>query len=308
LALIPAVQLIVDASSAGQRLDRFLAGRGAAPTVAAARRSIAAGLVRVDGRRAPKGSLLRAGQVVEAAALPPVTVDGDATLPLAVLYEDADLVAVNKPAGIASHPLRAGDGPSVAAALVARYPECAAASVDPREGGLGHRLDRGTSGVLVAARHRQAWLRLREVMAAGRCEKVYLAEVEGVLPADPGAPFVEAENDALVVTAPIGRQGRRGGRVLLAGGRNPLPARTVVRARERRPATTLVEARIARGRAHQVRAHLAYLGCPVVGDDTYGEPGDGGLRLHAWTVTLPHPLTGERLHLEAPRPEWATDR
>jgi 23S rRNA pseudouridine1911/1915/1917 synthase len=112
-----------------------------------------------------------------------------------------------------------------------------------------------------------------------------------------------------VVTAPIGRQGRHGGRVKLASGRQPLPARTEVTLLEKRVTLALVEARLSRGRAHQVRAHLAHLGIPVRGDPIYGEAeADIGLRLHAWAISLLHPLTARPLRIEAPLPAWARRR
>ena len=95
----------------------------------------------------------------------------------------------------------------------------------------------------------------------------------------------------------------------LAAGRQPLPARTEITLLEDRPGRALVEARLSRGRAHQVRAHLAYLGIPVKGDGTYGQVDDDaterGLHLHAWTVSIVHPITGKSLHIESPPPAWA---
>ena len=298
-------RLTVDPGAAGSRLDAFLAAAGAAPSVAAAKRAVERGLVRVDGRRARKGVRLAAGQLVEVTATPAGAAAAAAPVAgapsLAVLHEDADLVAVAKPAGMPSQELAGGRGDSVAAALIRMYPECAGASPDPREGGLGHRLDTATSGVLLAARHPAAWRGLRAALAAADCQKVYLAEVVGRPP-----------QDHLVVSAPIGRIGRRGARVKVGGGgRRPLEARTEVALVEHRPVTgtSLVEARLARGRAHQVRAHLAHVGCPVVGDDHYGPGGGevdaGGLRLHARAVTLRHPATGRMLRIEAPIPAWA---
>jgi 23S rRNA pseudouridine1911/1915/1917 synthase len=257
----------------------------------------------VDGRRAAKGARLMAGQIVETTE--PVMADVEEP-PLTVLYEDSELVAVAKPAGVPSQPLRAGERGTVATALALRYPECAQASPDPREGGLAHRLDTGTSGVLVAARHRAAWERLRLSLSGPDCEKVYLAEVVGT-PSYESLPFVEATDGKLVVSAPIGRTGRRGGRVKLAGGRQPLGARTEVEVVERRQDTTLVRARLGKGRAHQVRVHLAHLGSPVVGDDVYGR-GGSGLHLHALSVSFRHPSTGEIIRIEAAPPDWAVQQ
>ena len=286
---------------AGARLDGFLAKRQVLPSTSAARRAIAAGIVRVGGQAAKKGAHLQPGDVVElvdesaASAVLVPTFEQELT----VLYQDSDLVAVDKAAGIASHPLHADDGPTVASALVARFPECATASPDAREGGLGHRLDVATSGVLLAARSREVWHRLREAMASAGCEKIYLAEVSGTFPQTDEHDHVlpGPRPSSFVVTVPIGRLGRRGSKVKLAGGRQPLPARTEITLLENRPGGALVEARLARGRAHQVRAHLAYLGIPVKGDGTYGQVDDDatdvvphlGLHLHAWAERFGSP-------------------
>jgi 23S rRNA pseudouridine1911/1915/1917 synthase len=285
------------------------------PSTAAARRALASGVVRVDGRTVKKGYRLAAGQHVDLEQGPtaPGLLTATPELALSLLYVDDALVAVDKPSGIPSHPLRAGEGATVASAMVARFPECAGASPDAREGGLGHRLDVGTSGVLVAARSRAVWHRLREALSSPACEKTYLAEVCGCFPDtdEAGKEFVlpGVHARSFVVSCPIGRQGRRGGKVKLASGRQPLPARTEVALVESRAGGGLVEARICRGRAHQVRAHLAYLGIPVCGDAIYGATAGGGqLHLHAWAISFLHPITGTPLRIEAPLPAWAQRR
>jgi 23S rRNA pseudouridine1911/1915/1917 synthase len=304
--------LLVDASEAGLRVDAFLVGRKVLPSASAARRAVAAATVRVNGRLAKKGARLEPGDTVD--------LGGDLVdkpvlvplphLPLAVLYQDGDMVAVDKPALVPSHPLRPGEGATVAAALVARFPECALASPDPREGGLAHRLDVATSGVLLAARSREFWYRLRHALAEPSCEKLYLAEIRGAWPSPERATedFVlpGPHPRSFVVTAPIGRRGRRGDRVKLASGREPLLARTEMTLLEARGDLALVEARLSRGRPHQVRAHLAYLGTPVRGDPIYGEAvADRGLGLHAWAVSFLHPAARRPLRIEAPPPPWA---
>jgi 23S rRNA pseudouridine1911/1915/1917 synthase len=157
------------------------------------------------------------------------------------------------------------------------------------------RLDTGTSGVLIAARAPAVWDALRSALTGDDCEKTYLAEVTG---APPGGG---------VETAPIGRVGRRGTRVRVGGGRRPLPARTVWQLVEQRDATALVRAQLHAGRTHQVRAHLAAAGHPVVGDEQYGT-GGAGLRLHAAAVRFRHPISGHVILIEAPPPDWAMMR
>ena len=192
----------------GRRVDHGVDGAVDGLTMAGARRLIAAGAVRVDGRVARKGDRVSSGQTVDVddaavrAGAPRVEPDG--TVAGGWLYVDDALVAIDKPAGVPSHPLRAGERGTAANALVARFPECATASADAREGGLGHRLDNETSGVLLAARSRAAWEALRAELGAPTCEKTYLAEILGASP------------DAGVEVAPIGRTGRRGARVRVA--------------------------------------------------------------------------------------------
>ncbi|MES1204878.1 MAG: RluA family pseudouridine synthase [Pseudomonadota bacterium] len=321
-ALARARTFVVEGAEAGQRLDAIVARRTGA-SVAAARRLVAAGLVRVDGRGAsPKGARVVAGARVDIAphADPsaPVVPQDDAAV--VVVWKDAHLVAIDKPAGMPSHPLRAGERGTAANVIVARFPECARASPDPREGGLGHRLDTPTSGLLIAARSRAVWEGLRRALAAADCQKTYLCEVRGD-PPDSGG-----------IDSAIGRGGRRGTTVRVGGGgRRPLPAQTTWITVARRGRTALVEARLHAGRAHQVRAHLAAAGFPIVGDDRYGggagehgKDNDGvhtavavavtvtvtghapaSLRLHAASVRLRHPVTGAALVLQAPPPGWA---
>src|SRR6478609_4989947 len=167
----------------GQRIDHAVAAAVPGLSVAAARRLLLAGAVRVDGRRPRKGAKVGASEggatleiddaaLASAHGLPAMRapIAPDPTAAVAVVFEDAALVAIAKPAGMPSHPLAADQRGTAANAIVARFPECAAASPDPREGGLVHRLDAGTSGVLIAARSRAAWTSLRAALSQAGCE------------------------------------------------------------------------------------------------------------------------------------------
>lgn len=251
------------------------------------------GCVKIDGRRARKGDRVAAGAVLELTRAP---VTGEALQPapdpaaaeqLVILVERADVIVVAKPAGMPSQPLRAGERGTAANGIAARFPECAALGDDPRDGGLVHRLDIGTSGALVAARTAAAYRALREAFGAGAIDKQYLALTDG----RPVARECEA---------PLAQRGRRAAVDHTEG----LAAHTIF-AVERATAThALVRCTARTGRMHQVRAHLAYTGAPITGDALYGGAplaGFDGFFLHAARIALP--LAGETLTIEAPEPE-----
>ncbi len=291
------VRFTVTAGEAG-RLDRILVARF--PGVGRRRwaEMFAAGWVQVNGARAAKGARVTAGAEVTVRAAPAT---GSALAPvpapelaLDVLHADARLLALNKPPGQPSHPLRPGETGTLANALVARFPECAAVGRDVREGGLVHRLDRGTSGVLLAARDMEAYQATRRAFAAGEVAKSYLALVAG--------SARDGEMDAPLV--------QRGRRSLLAHFGDPDALEAVTRWRVMATASgvSLLEVTAKSGRMHQVRAHLAAAGHPLAGDPLYGGPETvGGQRvehpfLHARSIALPHP-DGGRLEVDAPLPD-----
>lgn len=282
----------------GGRADKVLGELVGGAGRRALAEAFAAGRVRVNGRRARKGDPVAPGDEIEVvdAALDrrPVPVPG----PLEILHEDAWIVAVSKPPGPPTHPLVAGDRGTLANALVARYPECADASPDPREAGFAHRLDMGTSGAILAARDRDTWRALRAAFHEGRVAKRYLALVVGEVTA------------AGVVSAPIAHDRGRGGvRVVAdaAGGGLPATTRYEPIGPPRR-GFTLLACVPETGRMHQVRAHLAHAGFPIVGDQRYGivvadAPPVVGHFLHAAGLALQHPRTGALLVVEAPLPK-----
>jgi 23S rRNA pseudouridine1911/1915/1917 synthase len=281
----------------GARLDRTVAD-GLGVTAARARAAIEEDLVRVDGRRARKGDRVPAGAKVTVElppeAGPPLP---ELELPLEVVHEDPWLLAANKPAGWLCHPLEAGERGTLANAVAARFPECVGASLDPREGGLCQRLDRETSGLILVARHREAWLAVRELLQGGQVEKIYLALVRGETP------------DAGRCDLPLSQRGTAPPRVLAeqdAKAKSVRPARTRFVTLSRSSSFSLLEVWIETGVRYQIRAHLSALGFPLFGDTVYGggeTPGTLGRHLlHAWKLGLTHPGTGAKLLLQAPPP------
>jgi 23S rRNA pseudouridine1911/1915/1917 synthase len=293
------VRLPPDASG---RLDRALAdalhlGR------ASLKRAFAHGEVRVAGRRVRAADPAEPGLEVALEVADPLAAPApEPERPLTVHLEQARFLVVEKPAGVAVHPLKAGEGGTLANAVVARFPECAAASLDPREGGAAQRLDLETSGCVLFARDRDAWERLHDQLRRRTVEKVYLALVCG-RPSAGG-----------VCTAPLAQ---RGGRVLVAGdavaedrlraqGLSPRPAETRFEVERRFARHTLLRVRIATGAMHQIRAHLAHLGYPVAADRIYGGEAAGlpGLHrhfLHAARLGFESP-DGGRVVVESPLP------
>ncbi len=292
-----ATDLLVNPEADGSRLDVFLV-RTLHLSRAKVKKMFEQGAIRVDGRRAKKGDSIKVGQNVRVVLGPAddsVTPDPDA--PLSVLHSDSALVFLDKAAGIPSHPLESGELGTLANALVARFPECATAAADPRDGGLCHRLAVDTSGVIVAARSAATWQRMREAFSRGAIDKRYLALVAGPI-ADEGEIDVPLRH----------RAARRGSGVepALAGGVGARRAESVFRVLGRSSDYALVEVRIITGVLHQVRAHLASIGAPVVGDALYGGRSDPSLTrffLHALSLDLNHPETQARLKVESPLPE-----
>jgi 23S rRNA pseudouridine1911/1915/1917 synthase len=286
------LSITIGDDEAGARLDHVVATH-AGCSHKEAQRLIDAGQVRVDGRAAKKARRLERGVRVEILAAP-ATADErrpvpQPELPLFLIDENPELVAVCKPAGMPTHPLRPGERGTLANAIVARYPECATASDDPREGGVAHRLDRDTTGVVIAARTPESWRRLRAAFSEGAVDKEYLALVAGDPPRQ------------LVIDSNIAQAGKRV-RVLPGSAPEGLPARSEIETIARGPDVALVRVLARTGRMHQVRAHLAHVGHPIVGDALYGGPAlgttddDPGQLLHAARVVV------SGLTFEAPLP------
>jgi len=291
-----ATELRVNAAADGSRVDLFV-GRALNLSRAKLKKLFEQGAVRINGRRAKKGDCLRPGQNVHVVLGPQTNaVIPEPGAPLAVLYQDEALVFVDKPSGSPSHPLAPGEVGTVANALVARFPECATASAELREAGLCHRLDTATSGVIVAARDRQTWARMRQAFSRGEIDKRYLALVSGPI-ADQGEIELPLRH----------RLGGAVGRVEPAFPTQPgaRRAKSSFRVMARAADYALMEVRIHTGVLHQVRAHLAAIGAPVVGDALYGGRPDADLGrffLHALSLELDHPRTLRRLKIQSPLP------
>lgn len=293
--------LSVDAERAGQRLDNFLIGHLKGVPKSHVYRIIRSGEVRVNGGRASARSRLQEGDVLR---VPPVRRAPARSVSHAapareftVVHEDAWLLAVDKPSGVAVH-----GGSGVSSGVIEQL---RSARPDARMLELVHRLDRGTSGLLLIAKRRSALRRLQEQFRQRRVDKTYLALVLGDWP-----------DGQTVIDVPLHKfrtpDGQRKVRTTTSADPRGQRAISLVRVRERWPGFSLLEVGIKTGRTHQIRVHLAARGHPVAGDERYGDfaenrrlrqRGLGRLFLHAWRLRFEHSNTGEELELECSLPD-----
>ncbi len=283
---------------AGQRLDAFLAQALPELTRSAAQRLIAEGLVTVDGKAPAKSLKLSGGETVavtvpepeEAQALPE-------DIPLDVVYEDDDVIVVNKPVGMVVHPAPGHSGGTLVNALLHHCGDSLSGIGGELRPGIVHRIDRDTSGLIIAAKNDFAHQALSAQLQDHSLCRTYEAVVIGNLREDSGT-----------VNAPIDRNPKdRKKMAVVPGGR---PAVTHWQVLERFPGYTYVRCRLETGRTHQIRVHMAYIGHPLYGDTVYGAkkaaPGMTGQCLHAVGLTFRHPRTGETVELSCPLNEEFT--
>lgn len=283
----------LSSEEAGQRVDRVAAARMPDLSRSRIQHLIEDGLVTLNGQPVRASASVRAGDRLEVVVPPPESTDLiPQEIPLPIVYEDADVVVVEKPVGLVVHPAPGHAQGTMVNALLARYPDLAiGGSLRP---GIVHRLDRFTSGLIVVARHDAAFQNLAAQTKARTMLKAYLVLVDGHMPEREGR-----------IEAPIGRHPRERKRMAVVNkGR---PARTRYRVLEELGPYTLVEAQLETGRTHQIRVHLAYSGHPVLGDPQYGrQAGALGLTrqfLHAYQLGFRLPSSDEFRVFESPLPE-----
>lgn len=285
------IETELTAEQDGERIDVFVARRLPALTRSRVQRLIEEGRVRVAGGRAKASLRLEAGQrvTVDVPAAAPMSAQPE-PIALDVLYEDADLLVVNKPPGMTVHPAPAHPASTLVNAVLAHCRDLSGIGGVLRPG-IVHRLDRDTSGAIVVAKNDAAHNALARQLKDRAVEKTYIALVEGTPSPAEG-----------LIDAPIARDPRRRERMaVIEGGR---AAVTAYRVLERMPGMSLVEARPRTGRTHQIRVHLAAIGHPIAGDRVYGRASAlvGRQFLHAARIAFAHPRTGERIEIKAPLP------
>ena len=293
--------LAVPVDCAGMRLDAALARMFPEHSRSRLQGWLKDGRIRVDGSAAEPRRKVFGGERVELEALPAAAAGAEAlgetiaeAIPLPIVFEDAHILVIDKPAGLVVHPGNGNRSGTLMNALLHHAPQLAAV---PRAG-IVHRLDKDTSGLLVVAKTLEAQTDLVRQLQARSVSRRYLALALGRVAHDG------------TIDAPLGRHAAQRTKmaVVRAGGRE---ARTHFAVRERFAACTLLECRLETGRTHQIRVHLTSIGHPLVGDPTYGRRRSGDARLdafprqalHAWRLGLRHPADGAEMAWEAPLPD-----
>ena len=286
-------ELTAATEHAGVRLDAFLSADGAL-TRSQAARLIAEGRVRVNGKPAAKSARLSGGETVTVdvpqlreTALPPQDI------PLDVVYEDDDVIVVNKPTGLVVHPAPGHPDGTLVNALLHHCGDSLSGIGGEKRPGIVHRIDRDTSGLIIAAKNDAAHLALSAQLKDHSLSRTYECLVTGNMKQDSGT-----------VNAPIGRSSAdRKKMAVVPTGRRAVTHWEVV---ARYPGVTHLRCRLETGRTHQIRVHMAYIGHPILGDTVYGAkkpvPGLTGQCLHATGLRFVHPRTGEPVELHCPLP------
>jgi len=295
----------VSPDDAGLRLDRFVSSHNPELSRTRVQELVQEGLVLLNGKTAKDSQKVRAGDVVEVVPQPRPALQAEPeNIPLDILYEDDDLLAVNKPAGMTVHAGAGNSHGTLVNALLGRGQSLSQGG-DLLRPGIVHRIDKETSGIVLVAKNDFAHAGLSEAFRARRVQKIYLALVQGLLKEDRG------RIDLPIARDPVRRNRMTARRAAsLPGARE---ARTDWRVLARIDSTTLLEVQIHTGRTHQIRVHFAALRHPVVGDSLYGASGQFQVAqtllaslhrnfLHAAKIGFPQPRTGQPIQLTAPLP------
>ena len=277
------------------RLDAFLAARAPGLTRSAAARLLGEGRVLVDGKRPAKSLRLAGGETVTVTLPPPEASEAlPEDIPLDVVYEDSDVIVVNKPKGLVVHPAPGHPGGTLVNALLNHCGGSLSGVGGVLRPGIVHRIDKDTSGLIIAAKNDFAHQRLAAQLQDHTLARIYECIVVGNLRGDSGT-----------VDASLGRSpNHRKKQAVVPNGRRAVTHWEVL---ARYPGFTYVRCRLETGRTHQIRVHMAHLGHPILGDTVYGAkkpvPGLRGQCLHAVGLRFLHPRTGAPIELRCPLPE-----
>lgn len=287
----------ITAEESGERIDALLARLVPELTRSAAQRLLEEGLVTLRGVPVKKNRRTEPGEVYAALLPEPELPEPEPQdIPLDIVYEDADVVVVNKPRGMVVHPAPGHPDGTLVNALLRHCGESLSGVGGERRPGIVHRIDKDTSGLIIAAKNDFAHLALSAQLADRSLSRVYEAVARG-----------EFREEAGTVDAPIGRHPTERKRMAVTE-RGSRPAVTHWEVLARYRGWTHIRCRLETGRTHQIRVHMAYIGHPLLGDMVYGakkpERGLEGQCLHARELKFLHPRTGEAIHLSTELPEY----
>ena len=289
----------IQTQEGGDRIDALLARDGRIRSRNAAARLLEEGRVTLGGTPVRKNYRVRAGDVIDVTIPPPEdTALTPQDIPLDVVYEDGDVIVVNKPRGLVVHPAPGHPDGTLVNALLAHCGDSLSGVGGERRPGIVHRIDKDTSGLLIAAKNDEAHAALSAQLKDRSLSRVYDAIVHGTF-----------RQDAGTVDAPIGRDPKNRQKMAVTD-KNSRPAVTHWEVLERYGRYTYIRCRLETGRTHQIRVHMAHIGHPLLGDTVYGGRRDKGLStqcLHARGLKFIHPRTGEAVELWTELPDWCSE-
>lgn len=287
----------------GERLDIIISRRYSSVPRSFIKKGIENGCVLLNGASVRKGVKPHAGDIVSIVSLPEAVdrrVRPDSSVRPVIVYDDGVLIGADKPAGIPVQPLSLDESGTLMNGLVAYAPELAAVGDDPMMAGALHRIDTGTSGLVLASRSEKLWVAMRDLFAERKVKKTYIAMVEGVVSCA-GKVSCELAHDPKFPVC------RMVDALKLSGKIRPMLAETVYEPIRSVGHNTLLKVTIFTGVTHQIRAQLSMTGHPVCGDTLYGAKEiskSQGHRLHALAVDFSHPLSGAKMHIATAEPKW----
>ena len=281
------------------RLDVYISDKFKDLSRTMAQRLIEDGNIQVNGQKKKISYKLQKEDIIEVNVPKAKEVDlKPQDIPVEVVYEDNDIIVVNKPKGMVVHPANGNPDGTLVNAVMAICKDSLSGIGGELRPGIVHRLDKDTSGLLIVAKNDKAHINMSEQIKDRKVKKIYIALVRGVVP-----------EDEATISMPIGRSTKD--RKKMAVSKNGKEAVTHFKVLKRYPKYTLLEIKIDTGRTHQIRVHMAEIGHPVVGDMVYSngknEFGVEGQMLHAKSLDFKHPVTGKEMHLEAELPKYFKD-
>ena len=287
---------IVKQEEQGKRLDTYVANQKNELTRTAVQRLVEQEKILVNGKKQKVAYKVIEGDIVtvEESEAKPIELKAQ-EIPLDIIYEDKDIIVVNKPKGMVVHPANGNPDGTLVNAIMAICKDSLSGIGGEIRPGIVHRLDKDTSGLLIVAKNDKAHVNMSEQIKNHEVKKTYIALVRGLV----------KENEA-TIDMPIGRS--RSDRKKMAVDKNGRNAITHIKVLKRYDKYTLLEINIETGRTHQIRVHLSHIGYPIIGDYTYSngknEFGVVGQCLHAKCLEFKHPVTGKEMKLEAPLPDY----